>query len=86
MKAATPILRANLLALAEAFISATGRTEEAVARAAHGDPPFFERLRNGEGFTTRKHDDVLQYFADNWPEGVEMPMLANYIPNARSKS
>lgn len=77
---ATPILRGNLLALAEAFVAATGRTEEAVARAAHGDPPFFRRLREGQGFTARKYDDVIGWFDANWPRDVEMPKLNAYKP------
>lgn len=80
MNLATPILRKNLLALADAYVAATGRTMEAVARAAHGDPPFFDRLRNGDGFTTRKHDDVLKWFDQNWPKGVERPALESYEP------
>lgn len=77
-----PILRQNLLRLADAFIAgrkASGGRKIGVStlsRLAHNDPWFFDRLSRGEiGFTARKYDEVVEWFKTNWPEGVAWPAI-----------
>lgn len=66
-------LRNQLFALSEAYMSATGARVTAVARACAKDGWFFNALRDGKGFTARKYDEVVLWFAENWPVGAEWP-------------
>jgi hypothetical protein len=67
-------LTSQLLACAEAFVAATGMSENTLADQAAGDWRFIERLRDPKpSFTARKYDEVMAWFAANWPEGVRWP-------------
>lgn len=67
-------LRHNLRSCAEAFARARGLEMSTVGRLAAGDWRFFDRLHDDRlTFTIRKYDDVLRWFAKNWPEGAEWP-------------
>lgn len=73
-----PVLRDNLLGTAEAFAEARGSTLDTVSRQAHGDPPFFAKLKAGTcSFTARKYDECMAFFDANWPEGVARPPLTD---------
>lgn len=72
-------LRTNLRSCAEAFAAARGIEISTVGRIAAGDWRFFDRILDGKSFTARKYDEVMRWFADNWPaeaawpHGVPMP-------------
>jgi hypothetical protein len=65
-------LRNHLLALAEAYSAATGKSRTKIAEAAAGDRSFFTRIETS-GFTARKWDHVVGWFSDNWPPGASWP-------------
>lgn len=66
-------LRDQLIACAEHYASLTGLAASTIGRQAAKDWRFFERIRSGEGFTARKYDEVIAWFAANWPAGMPWP-------------
>lgn len=67
-------LRVNLRACAEAFAKARKVSPATVGRLAAGDWRFFDRLDDDEKtFTARKYDEVIGWFAANWPADTEWP-------------
>lgn len=66
-------LRDHLVACAEAYAGLTGRARATVGRLAAKDWRFFDRIQNGEGFTARKYDEVIGWFAVNWPADKPWP-------------
>lgn len=79
-----PLMRDNLLVLAKAYCNGTGRTLGSLGRQVHGDTPFFLRLEAGEGtVSARKYDDVMAWFAANWPADVKRPKIQELF--AKSK-
>lgn len=71
-----PVFRDNLLAMARVCAEARGVKLTTLSGEAHGDPPFFDRLVQKKGsFTFRKYDEIMKWFAANWPKGVKRPKL-----------
>ena len=67
-------LRSNLMACASAYAAARGLGLTTLGRLAAGDWRFFDRVENGATtFTARKYDEVMSWFSDRWPEGVDWP-------------
>lgn len=66
-------LRYHLVTCAAAFVAATGLSISTVGRQAANDWRFFPRLEDGAGFTAGKYDEVMRWFAANWPEAAEWP-------------
>ncbi len=66
-------LAADLFALASAYGEAKNIEEATVGRHCAADGRFFERLRDGKTFTIRKYDEVVAWFATNWPAQIEWP-------------
>lgn len=67
-------MRSNLRRCAEIYAAARGIGLPTVGRLAAGDWRFFDRLQDGEKtFTARKYDEVIAWFAANWPPEVEWP-------------
>ena len=67
-------LRCHLLTCAGAFIASKDRMAlTTVGRLAAGDWHFFIRIRDGASFTARKYDEVIAWFADNWPATAAWP-------------
>lgn len=67
-------LRNNLLRCAEAYAGARGIGLPTLARIAAGDWRFFDRLLDDEKtFTARKYDEVISWFATNWPSDLPWP-------------
>lgn len=66
-------LRSHLIALAQAYAQLKGLEMVTVARLSAGDWRFFDRVGTGASFTARKYDEIVGWFASNWPEGVEQP-------------
>lgn len=67
------VLVGHLFDLMEAYRKATNLGEATVGRFCAADGRFFTRLRDGKTFTARKYDEVVLWFASNWPEAAEWP-------------
>lgn len=66
--------RATLLALADAYSTATGKSAARIATLCARDGKFFKRIAAGRSCTFPVFDRTVQWFADNWPEGAEWPV------------
>lgn len=66
-------LRTNLRTCAEAYAGARSIEISTVGRLAAGDWRFFDRIVEGKSFTARKYDEVMRWFAMNWPETTFWP-------------
>lgn len=70
-------LTTHLLALADAYVAATGTSIATVSERAGGDWKFFEKLRDRSlNYRVKTYDRAVEWFASNWPDGVEMPSRA----------
>lgn len=68
------LLRDHMLTVSRIFASETGLPITTVSAKAARDTGFIGRIERDEGsFTARKYDDVMGWFSDNWPAGVEWP-------------
>lgn len=66
-------LRTNLRTCFDLYAAATGRSLKTIAQAAAGDWRFYDRLDGPTTFTARKYDEVMAWFAANWPDGAARP-------------
>lgn len=68
-------LRANVLALADAFKAAKTHSDGTLSlHATGGDSRLIPRLRDNQGsISARKYDDVVGWFVANWPDGARWP-------------
>jgi len=66
-------LRHHLVTCAAAFAAATSLSLATVGRRAANDWRFFARLDDGSGFTAGKYDEVMRWFAANWPADAAWP-------------
>lgn len=81
-------MRSNLVTLAQAYVAHKGTSLKSLSRVANGDTPFFDRLIAGEGSVSgRKHDEVMEWFGRNWPDGLKWPKLESFpVPPKKSKA
>jgi hypothetical protein len=77
-------LKDDLRRAAEDYARAKGVSLPTLGRLAAGDWRFFERLTHGKTFTARKYDEVMCWFATNWPVGVAWPTGVSR-PGARTR-
>lgn len=72
-----PVMRSNILALADAYAKARDLTQKTLSGYCHGDPPFLEKLRGDKksSITGRKYDHVIGWFFDHWPDDLTMPAI-----------
>jgi hypothetical protein len=67
-------LRSNLMACASAYAKSREVSLATLGRLAAGDWRFFDRLDDeGKTFTARKYDEVISWFSERWPDGVDWP-------------
>jgi hypothetical protein len=72
----SPVLRENVAALAKAFAKANGIKPATVSRKIRGDMHFLKNYTGGKvSVTTKKYDEIIDYFYDNWPENTPMPQI-----------
>jgi hypothetical protein len=71
------LLRANLLAMANAFASAKDWKLSTVGRASIGDSRFFDKLAapKPSGFNISTYGAAMAWFDEEWPEGADKPAL-----------
>ena len=62
----------QLLRLADLYSNSRWVKLSTLGRLAAGNATFFKRLKQGR-VTIRRADAVFEWFASNWPEGVEWP-------------
>lgn len=68
-----PILREHLLALAAAYGAAHALKLSTIGKKAISDGQFFGGLAAGRNFTVRKYDQIVVWFAANWPADLAWP-------------
>lgn len=67
----------HLLTLSERYCAAERLSESTVGRLCAADGRFFPRIREGKTFTAKKYDEVVGWFAKNWPDAAEWPATVN---------
>lgn len=58
-------LTADLIARADAYCEATGKSKARLATIVANDGKFFDRIASGGGMTTRMYERFIAYFAAN---------------------
>ena len=77
--------RDHLLYLADEYRLATGLSLGALSRSSYGMSSFLENYRVGNRtITTRKYDEMLDWFWDNWPKGHKRPRFPTIVWNPPS--
>lgn len=66
-------LKRNLFKLVEAFSAAKQLNESTIGRMSASDGRFFSRVRHGKTFTVKKYDEMVDWFAVNWPGDLKWP-------------
>lgn len=75
----SPVLRQNVVSLATAFAKARNIKLATVSRKIRGDIHFLNDYRSGKiSVTSKKYDEIIKYFCDNWPTGTPMPQIKEF--------
>jgi hypothetical protein len=77
-------LRNNLRTCFDAYAKVTGRSMVTISQAAAGDWRFYRRLDGPTTFTARKYDEVIAWFAANWPAGWDLPEVIRSAPTSEA--
>ena len=64
-------LKANLMLCAASYAAARKVSLSTLGRLAAGDWRFFRE--DGSTFTARKYDEVMIWFSEQWPDGLDWP-------------
>ena len=81
-------LRANLMALANAYAEGTGVRLSAVSKRFYGHIDFFEKVATTGSVSIDKYDEVVTKMREQWPRDVEWPALRKVViepPRRRKK-
>ncbi len=62
-----------ILLLASKYSAHTGIGETSLAQSVMNDRSFFRDIRSGRSNTIKTYTSVLQWFSDNWPDGLAWP-------------
>ncbi len=69
-------VRDNLLTLAGAYSSATGKSLTQISKEAYGKSSFFEDLKAGtRSLSIDKLERMIEWFRENWPAEADVPAL-----------
>ncbi|NYT33904.1 hypothetical protein [Rhizobium sp. WYCCWR 11128] len=81
-------LRAILLSTAEAYAAVARCGMTTVARRVKNNAAFFKRLSDPTtSFTARSFDEVMEWFADNWPRDCQRPLeLLQWVKGSQNRS
>ncbi len=63
----------DLVALADAYASATGVALSTVSARVFDDGKRISQIRAGRGITLSRFNRALTWFSANWPDGAEWP-------------
>ena len=70
--------------LTAAYMKATGVTIGSLSRKAHSDNKFLSLFQRGKvSVTARKYDQIVAWFDENWPDGVERPVINEVFSHAK---
>ncbi len=73
-------LRANLMALADAYERATGLKLETISKKMYGNKTFFRAFRARKcSVSIDKYGQVVERFAAQWPENGRWPKLRDLV-------
>lgn len=68
-------LRQSLLSTARIYGDLTDCAMSTVSRRVKNNASFFSGIADpSKSFTARTYDEVMRWFADNWPEGAQVPL------------
>ena len=68
------IIRDNLLAIAEAYCKATGKSQVQISKEFYGNADFFKKLRTGKhSISVGRLDTMIKRFQAEWPDDAEWP-------------
>lgn len=63
------------MACASTFAASQSISLATLGRRSAGDWRFFERVEAGATtFTARKYDEVMTWFSEHWPDGLDWPV------------
>ena len=63
----------SIMTLCEVYAAEKKLTLSTVSTYAAAAGDFYARLKRGHDLTTRRAARVVQWFSDNWPEGLDWP-------------
>ncbi len=66
-------LRKQLLVLCHRHGEVSKLTPGVLGKASLRDHTFFRRIEQGENFTVKTFDKVVQWFSDHWPSDANWP-------------
>ena len=66
-------LAKHLTTLGAAYGKARRLELATIGRLCASDGRFFSRIDDGKTFTIKKYDEVVRWFAENWPDGTDWP-------------
>jgi len=64
----------RLLSVARAYASHTGLELSTVSWRVFGDTKKLGAIEAGADIQVRRYEKAIQWFSDNWPEGVAWPL------------
>lgn len=67
------VTASDILRLAEAFAAARGISVSAVSSRVFDDSKKLGAIRDGADLTLKRASAAIQWFSDNWPDGVDWP-------------
>ena len=66
-------MRLKILKISDAYCAASGRGRKRVSTIVLGRGSKIDDIANGADLTTKSYEWAMQWFSDNWPEGVDWP-------------
>ncbi len=63
----------NLVCVADAYCAAVGRSRSRISTVIFGGGDRLDGVARGRDLNTRSYERAMQWFSDNWPEGVAWP-------------
>lgn len=63
----------SILLCSDSFMDVSGGAESTLAKRVANDWKFFAKLRDGKTITLTTARNVLDWFADNWPDDAQKP-------------
>jgi hypothetical protein len=70
------IVTKNVLALADAYAAATGKSLSTISKQFYGSAYFFRDLRARKAsISIRRLEQMLDQFRASWPEGAAWPVM-----------
>lgn len=69
-------MRGNIVRYAKSYVRAKGIKLATLSRHVRGDMYFLDDYAAGKiSVTTKKYDEIMQWFEDHWPENTPKPKI-----------